>query len=461
MDQQLDAKGMMRALGRCFKEIRTLDSKDGQSKPCDEAVQFTLVRFMPVIAIICLMLLVLFVNALVSRRFYWSVSKVAEELMWKNASVRPPLLLIIIVAGWAGVVWACRTAALNLEVVLGGPVQPPAATLLSALTLLAILLVSHVIHVLVSEIPGLTWRPWLTCNLILHVAFLSLGPLPLPLLQRDARSSLVRTLSQSIMAPLAPVTFWHVIVADYLTSLAKAFADMQMTFCISSHIFLEHESRSYVGTAKLWSTYHDHCANAYSNVVLLVLPFWCRLMQCLKVYSQTREQKNLWNALKYSTAFPLAYAGYMRSQEPSQWNKHFFIMAAVIQSSFTFVWDVLMDWGLPQRAIRGSSSCCGLTMRERLIVSRRKRVYFALCCGNFLLRFAWTLAVFGGVTSHGAGMFFFEAIEIARRTVWAIFRIEWEVVAKGIGATHIRLGSSDNAELGELVGLKISKGADS
>ena len=27
-------------------------------------------------------------------------------------------------------------------------------------------------------------------------------------------------------------------------------------------------------------------------------------------------------------------------------------------------------------------------------------------------------------------MLFFESVEILRRTVWAIFRIEWEVVAK-------------------------------
>ena len=37
-----------------------------------------------------------------------------------------------------------------------------------------------------------------------------------------------------------------------------------------------------------------------------------------KVFSQTGEQKNLWNALKYSTAFPLVYAGYLRKTEAQQ-----------------------------------------------------------------------------------------------------------------------------------------------
>ena len=47
-----------------------------------------------------------------------------------------------------------------------------------------------------------------------------------------------------------------------------------------------------------------------------------------------------------------------------------------------------------------------------------------------LERFMWALSLFGLATSPGGGMFFLEAVEILRRTVWAIFRIEWEVVVK-------------------------------
>jgi len=65
-----------------------------------------------------------------------------------------------------------------------------------------------------------------------------------------------------------------------------------------------------------------------------------------------------------------------------------------------------------------------------LLVTPRKGVYLALCLGNLMLRFIWTISVFGGVPGHGAGMLFFELIEILRRTVWAVFRIEWEVIVK-------------------------------
>jgi hypothetical protein len=63
-------------------------------------------------------------------------------------------------------------------------------------------------------------------------------------------------------------------------------------------------------------------------------------------------------------------------------------------------------------------------------VSPRRWVYGLLCVFNLALRFAWTLSVFGGLPGRGGGMFFMQVVEVARRTVWAVFRIEWEVVVK-------------------------------
>jgi len=87
-----------------------------------------------------------------------------------------------------------------------------------------------------------------------------------------------------------------------------------------------------------------------------------------------------------------------------------------------------MDWGMLQwDKERG---CWRLSMREQRLISPRMSVYFLLALFNFALRFLWAMAVFGAMPTRGHGMFFFEAMEIARRTVWAVFRIEWEYVAK-------------------------------
>ena len=69
----------------------------------------------------------------------------------------------------------------------------------------------------------------------------------------------------------------------------------------------------------------------------------------------------------------------------------------------------------PPRLGRGGSVETGARLR-----------YGALVLFNFSLRFAWALAVFGHVSTRGLGMLNFELAELARRTVWALFRIEWE-----------------------------------
>ena len=169
-----------------------------------------------------------------------------------------------------------------------------------------------------------------------------------------------------------------------------------------------------------------------------------------------------------------------------------------------------MDWGLLRRDRR---SMFGVSLRQPLLVTKRRWVYGVLCVFNLTLRFAWALSIFGGthlspcyplfnptesvfnldavthrkraplyhhrnpstpstrpptrpgpqpfwpasvtaeshpipptgVQGRGAGMFFFEFIEIIRRTVWAVFRIEWEVVVKvwrSITLAHRLAGST-------------------
>ena len=136
------------------------------------------------------------------------------------------------------------------------------------------------------------------------------------------------------------------------------------------------------------------------------------LTRFVKVYSITRDEKNLWNALKYSTAFPLVYCSYMRQHAPSPYHDGLFVLAALVQSNYCYVWDLHMDWGLFRRRQR---SPCGIALRQILLVTQRQPVYAVLCVFNLLLRFAWALTIFGGIQGRGAGMFFFEAVEILRR----------------------------------------------
>jgi len=89
------------------------------------------------------------------------------------------------------------------------------------------------------------------------------------------------------------------------------------------------------------------------------------------------------------------------------------------------------------------SSCLQCVAKQTHIANRHaetdRDLYFysscyacavGICAGDLVLRFIWALSIFGGVPGRGFGMFFFEVVELARRTVWAVFRIEWEVIVK-------------------------------
>lgn len=391
-------------------------------------------RFFPLLAIFAALCLVFIILLFLTELHEDGAPGIFSKLAWRNATVRPPVLLVVIVFGWGGVVHICRDAGLNLDVVFGGRTLAPAATWHAALVLMCIVFSAHLVHFAASEVPGITWRPWLVCNLALHAVLGLLGLTGAPIFHSESRLSLRSTLWESVIAPLTPVSFWHVIVADYLTSLAKAFSDLQLSACVSSAILTERRpaGSSYTPTTTLWDTNFFSCADTYWNALMLALPFWWRLMQCLKVYSVTGEQKNLWNALKYSTAFPLVYAGYLRRHRPSARHDRFFIVAACVQSSYCYFWDVQMDWGLLRRDPKAR---LGWSLREQLLVTQNKGWYAALCAFNFVLRFVWALTLFGVAADPAGGMFFLEAVEILRRTAWAIFRIEWEVIAKGVPRT--------------------------
>ncbi|KAL3930600.1 MAG: hypothetical protein SGPRY_001471, partial [Prymnesium sp.] len=322
-----------------------------------------------------------------------TAAKLLAKLAWKNASVRPPLLLVLVLGGWGWVVSVCNRAGLDVERVLNGRTQAPRETYHAALTLLCLLLSMRLLHLVASETAGVVWRPWLTANVLLHGLFLVLALLPCDVFFGNSRISLLRAVWDSVIAPCAPVTFWHVLVADYMTSLAKAFSDLQLTACISYRIFAYSPEATY----------------------------------CLKVYSDTGEVKNLYNAAKCA-AQPHTQA--LSSHRPP--------MGAVVTL------QVHMDWGLFRSHSSGLAFCGAkpvnlLRLREPLLITQNRMIYGALkptpqllggavCTGLFDmgLRFMWALSVFGGVPGRGLGMFFFEVVEILRRTVWAVFRIEWE-----------------------------------
>ena len=412
--------------------------------------------------------------------------EVLSRLFWRTASARPPILLVVILVGWAGVVKAADAAGLRLSRALGEGVLPPRVILRSALGLLDVILLCRLVP-FVAQVVFETehFGRWcLFFDLVAYAAcFLLLAAPPSACCGSDesnytnekckahqrydhgwllqtahSRASLLRTCVESLCAPFAPVTFWHVIVADYATGMAKALGDVHVTTCVAYYAGIS-PAYSLLSTethSVFWEETRGACVTSELNAWALALPFWCRLFQCLSVLRRTGEQKNAWNALKYATAFPLVYAGYLYRLAPTDQTRRLVVLTACVQSSATFAWDLLMDWGLFRK--RRGGFLCGVfecdTMRDpkSLVFAKRDDAFVYLAYGslvlfNFSLRFAWALAVFGHVSTRGMGMLSFEVAELLRRTVWALFRVEWEYHEKGWPLDT----DSDNEETEKLV----------
>lgn len=98
-----------------------------------------------------------------------------------------------------------------------------------------------------------------------------------------------------------------------------------------------------------------------------------------------------------------------------------FITFALLNASYTSVWDLIMDWSL------GNAYAAHPLLRDNLAF-RRVWVYYAAMIIDVVVRFNWIFyAIFFHDIQHSALMSFIIAVsEVSRRGIWTIFRVENE-----------------------------------
>ncbi|KAL1495622.1 hypothetical protein AB1Y20_016490 [Prymnesium parvum] len=243
----------------------------------------------------------------------------------------------------------------------------------------------------------------------------------------------LRCICRVLFAPFFPVTFWDSFVADVLTSLAKPMIDCAYSAC---YVFtLEWRRPPRIDSP-------DACLNSWLlqqvlTPVLCALPLWCRFLQCLRVYHDSRKRvPALPNALKYAFSLLVVLFGTLHKSvvtsfsAETAWIQAAWLLSYLSSTLYTFAWDVHMDWRLHQL------SRCGL--RERIMFRRPAFYYFAVVA-DFILRFGWTATVVPhDQFQSGSAWFDFEArvviplvsvAELCRndtRSMWAVLRLESE-----------------------------------
>ncbi|KAF8160773.1 EXS family-domain-containing protein [Crassisporium funariophilum] len=305
--------------------------------------------------------------------------------------------------------------------------------------------------------------------------------------------------------PNGPIYFSDVVLADIATSFAKVLGDVWLSLWMLKP-----------GNSILIPPVEDSWLRWILPTVMS-LPFFLRFRQCLIEYNvPTNESRRpLYNALKYATSFPVIFLSaaqrlvvvdLMREKGSKvageAWHgEHplfrLWLLAAVVNSLYSFWWDVTNDWGLellkfdppqsherqPPRPLllprlhsttplisRESSDSLSLeelhqTMRIsdppkhrhrqschglRSVLFYPRAIYPALIFLNLLLRMTWSVRLSTHVHSVRAGtvvLFWLEVAELVRRWLWVFVRVEWEVIKKAQAVVPTRVDNQSGDEL--------------
>lgn len=141
-----------------------------------------------------------------------------------------------------------------------------------------------------------------------------------------------------MLIPTRAVSWADFLLADCVTSLAKSLGDLSRAACAVAPAAGGLESAL------------ARCPDSLPLMPIgLVAPYVIRFIQCLRVYHDTGNRNQVFNAIKYSTMFPvaaLAAAG-TGAVDPALWQatlRPLWVCAALTNSAYSYFWDVERDW---------------------------------------------------------------------------------------------------------------------
>lgn len=156
-------------------------------------------------------------------------------------------------------------------------------------------------------------------------------------------------------------------------------------------------------------------------LVVAVVPYWSRLLQCLRRLHEQKDPMQAYNGLKYFLTIIVVCTRTAYSLNAGTGWRIVAQICSTIAAIYGMYWDLVVDWGLLQRRSKNR------WLRDKLLIPY-KGVYFRAMALNILLRFAWMQTVLNfKVSLHRETLAAIVAsLEIIRRGIWNFFRLENE-----------------------------------
>ena len=249
---------------------------------------------------------------------------------------------------------------------------------------------------------------------------------------------------QVVIAPFGKTTFCETFFADILTSFNKISSSTVLAGCyfFTGDFYNDHKPgimpRSHSSTSP--SCGPTSVTQKYIAPLMIFLPLWFRLLQCLRRYYDTA---NRWpfipNAIKYGLSMSVVLFGIFNPEYGHNIiSRHMvtpyqfvWILSYATTTFYTWVWDVKMDWDLITMANKRHP-----LLRGRLMFRQHIWVYYVAIVVDLILRFLWTVTLLPAAPSGPVAYYqyrfkyFLPAVELFRRSMWSWFRLESEQVRR-------------------------------
>ncbi|GLC58347.1 hypothetical protein PLESTB_001349000 [Pleodorina starrii] len=262
---------------------------------------------------------------------------------------------------------------------------------------------------------------------------------PLDLLAMPARMFFGQTL-QRVVLPLQEVSWADFLMADIMTSLSKSSGDLAKTAAV---MVTGPALHSLALTGALGGS-GQPLVNPLSPPVLLAicLPYMIRFVQCVIVHRTTGNRSQLLNAAKYGTAFPALVLTAIQREYHVRGERYglygWWIAALLVNSIYSFYWDLEMDWDMPWLVQPGGTHVLRVLrlpgLRPDALYSRGWYVWAVV--SNLALRLSWIHRLVGDLERYNTVALVMALVEVFRRYQWTYIRVETELRKIRSRATH-------------------------
>ncbi|KAL6940603.1 hypothetical protein ACO0QE_004513 [Hanseniaspora vineae] len=275
-------------------------------------------------------------------------------------------------------------------------------------------------------------EPWITLYWVLLLIILTRPQFFVPYMGNFSISSFwnLKTLIRLTCSGLYPVKFSDFFLGDMVCSLTYSLSDIALYFCM-----IQNNPRS------------DSCqcgsSRSYSMGILTAIPSYFRMVQCVRRYFDSGDSfPHLLNAGKYFlTICYFLLLMLFRIKPPFLQGVNirlWFIIIATLNSVFSALWDIILDWSLFQ-----SLDWSTFLLRKDMYIAGTKNwkngrypwkgrmVYYMAIIIDFIIRFQWLAYIWfpSEIQQNAMVSLAIAFAEMFRRFIWMIFRIENEHVA--------------------------------